>query len=283
MKILSRDERLYAAEDAGVHTQEAFERLVDEAATIRVNKVARYGEDRYDRRHDVHFNRSMCFSDIYRKYIRVEQMLLRGMVDDPETGESLRDTLLDLSNYALMAVQVLRLEVPVEKEKPAPSPYFIEQVAIATKNPGALKQALRLIGLTEWATDQVVTDGEVFHRAVTGTKAELNFNYQLGPFEFELLTYENDHDNWLGEHGQYTGLSHLGLHVPDIDTACAKLLAAGYRVAQEVRTISHTNPHIKDSRRYRYMILDTREQFGFDLKLIQRIMLPERPVLEGEV
>jgi hypothetical protein len=271
MKILQKEERLLAAREAGLGTQWEFERLVDEAATIRLNKVKRYGEDRYSPRHSPEFNRMMSFSDIYRKYIRVENMMMAGLTEDPDTGESLRDTLIDMSNYALMAVQVLALPAP--KEKPTPSPYFIEQVALACKNPDKLKHALRVIGLTEWATDEVVTRGRVFGGDVVETPATLNFNYQLGNFEFELLTYHNEDDNWLGRHEQEAGLSHMGLHVPDIDAAVALLVEAGYKIAQEVRTISHTNPHIKDSRRYRYMILDTREHFGFDLKLIQRLPL----------
>ena len=45
----------------------------------------------------------------------------------------------------------------------------------------------------------------------------------------------------------------------------------GIQVAQEVVTDSHTNPNIAGQRRYNYVIFDTREIIGVDLKFIVRL------------
>lgn len=251
------NERIDFAVQHGLVTQEAFEDLLNALGTMRLEKVIQYGESRYEEK-DEEINRLMIFSDIHRKYIRLKQVLMAK----EGGGEPLYDTLMDMASYALMGLQLLGLRKPVK------SPYFIEQVAICAKNPEKLKEALKLIGVNEWAEDHVTTEGFVWDR-LHRTEANLNFNYQLGPFEFELLHYGREDDNWLG--AQQSGLSHLGLHVPDIDEAVAPLIEAGYTIAQDVKTIRHTNPAIKDSRRYRYVIMDTVREFGFYLKLIQRL------------
>ncbi|MFA5604162.1 MAG: hypothetical protein WDA12_04880 [Bacilli bacterium] len=270
---LDKEQRLLLASKLGITTQAEYEEIVEGMASLRLEKVKLYGESRYEL-NDAMLDRKLCFSDIHRKYIRIKTAMVDESSDSvgEETRDSLLDSLLDMANYSLMAIQVLKLK---EKKKPKRSPYFIEQVAICSKNPEALKEALKLIGLTEWAKDRVITEGEVWpgtDGSYSGpTPAVLNFNYQLGPFEFEILSYDNEHDNWLGQVGQESGMSHLGLHVPSIEEAKRPLVEAGYQVAQEVRTISHTNPHIKDSRRYKYCIMDTLDQFGFYLKLIERV------------
>ncbi len=147
----------------------------------------------------------------------------------------------------------------------------IEQVAIYTKNPSKAKEALSAIGFNEWHTDHVHAKGEVFGQKGEN-KAELNFNYQMGDFEFELLNYVEG-NNWIEARGQTSGMSHLGLHVDDVEPHKDKMKALGYKIAQEVETISHTNPVIDGKRKYKYVIFDTRAAFGFDLKLIQRIDL----------
>ena len=52
----------------------------------------------------------------------------------------------------------------------------------------------------------------------------------------------------------------------------SKMLQLGYKVAQEVLTDSHTNEYLlQQKRKYHYVIFNTREEFGFDVKLIVRI------------
>jgi len=147
----------------------------------------------------------------------------------------------------------------------------IEQVAIYSENPDKLIEALSELGFDEWQEDHVVAKGEVFGEPVV-SEATLNFNYQIGPFEFEILKYDAG-DNWIERHKQKSGMSHLGLHVDDVEPYIEKMAKLGYGIAQQVETQSHSNPNIKGKRKYKYVIFDTREAIGFDLKVIQRIML----------
>lgn len=70
-------------------------------ATIQESKCLLYGEKRYDPSLSAEFNRWMCFSDVFRKSVRLEQLTKAG--DD---GELLK-CYTDLANYAIMAVQIL--------------------------------------------------------------------------------------------------------------------------------------------------------------------------------
>lgn len=152
--------------------------------------------------------------------------------------------------------------------------FFIEQVAIATPFPAKAKKLLSEISaLAEWHEDRVQARGEVFGRPATNV-ANLSFNYGLGveggkALEFEVLHYIEG-DNWM--QGQMPSVSHFGMHctAEELVEWRAFFAARHIDVAQEVMTESHTNPVIKDTRRYNYVIFDTRLLLGVDLKFIVR-------------
>lgn len=343
----------------GPITQGDYERVVDEAAELRMRKVLMYGEDRY---FDQHPRRAMmlCYADVYRKTIRLWQLIGAGSKDEP-SGDTLRDTFMDLANYGLMGVQLFDLfrgepkaepsisvSISADTEKasssvgllrerlrllrhqigelvqekaasqeqaelqhgltghliqecttlrseneglraalkgmaalkaqPAPvSGPRIDQVAFASNTPERLRQKLgRIFDLTEWSEDEVSADGFVRGNAASN-KADLAFNYELlkPGMEFEVLHY-TEGKNWLGDGRNVVNpfLSHLGIHVDDFEPYQTRLLTEGYSVVQQVKTASHTNPAIKDSRRYHYMIFETRFDLGFDIKLIKRLPVP---------
>ena len=162
----------------------------------------------------------------------------------------------------------------------------IDQVAIATMDSNDLVNKLKFLGLDDWISDIVVAEGTVRGIKDQNT-AILNFNYQMG-IEFEVLQYTSG-QSWHDELRKYEGcanfLSHIGYHLKDkVDEYGAtllaeaqlqeikrKFLAAGYKVAQEVLTLSHTNQYLIDQKRkYHYIIFDTRDELGFDVKLIVR-------------
>lgn len=152
--------------------------------------------------------------------------------------------------------------------------FKIEQIAIAPKNSKAAKALLAAIGLTHWIVDTVSARGEV--RGVPGeiyNAAELSFNYEASPddgkLEFEVLDYKVG-PNWL--QGRAQSVSHLGMHCTEEELVQWRTLFAQHKVgvAQEVYTEAHSNPAIKDSRRYHYVIFDTRPLLGVDLKFIVR-------------
>jgi hypothetical protein len=149
---------------------------------------------------------------------------------------------------------------------------LIEQVAIASGNPQQIIEQMSIFGCNKWHHDEVVAKGKVFGVEAENV-AELHFNYQLG-FELEILKY-NQGPNWHQQRNPncYTGpafLSHMGLHAtPEhMEQLYNKL-----PIAQEVWTHSHSNPAIAGKRKYHYVVFDTRDMFGFDLKLIERVML----------
>lgn len=154
----------------------------------------------------------------------------------------------------------------------------IEQIAIATENTDQAKEIienLKKIGLTDWVEDTVTAQGTVFGKTACN-KALLNFNYQLG-FELEILTYLSG-DNWHKERSKTQSFpfqSHLGLHVErkELVEIKERMALIGCGIAQEVYTLEHTNPVIAGKRKYHYIVFDSREKFGFDLKLIERMII----------
>lgn len=150
--------------------------------------------------------------------------------------------------------------------------FFIEQVALCPANPQAARKLMEEIGAVEWHEDHVVAEGEVF--GVAGVnEANLSFNYQMldKANELEILDYTDGND-WMQHGGRPNSVSHLGMHCSAEDLVKWREFFAEREigVAQEVNTQSHTNPVIKDSRRYNYVIFDTKEILGVDLKFIVR-------------
>lgn len=103
--IFNPEGRVAAGKKHGIITQGEYEKVIANIATIRLNKVIAYGEDRYNET-DEEFNYWMCYSDVYRKYIRIKT-LTKAALKKGADGESLIDTYKDLANYAIMAIQIL--------------------------------------------------------------------------------------------------------------------------------------------------------------------------------
>lgn len=101
-----RSERLTIATENRLLTQERYEELLEELAWQRLCKVIDYGEDRYYN-HGKDFDHWMCFSDVYRKFIRLQTLTRRAVQEEEPQNESLLDTYRDIANYAIMAVQIL--------------------------------------------------------------------------------------------------------------------------------------------------------------------------------
>ncbi|HET8686853.1 MAG TPA: hypothetical protein VFM18_09330 [Methanosarcina sp.] len=151
--------------------------------------------------------------------------------------------------------------------------FKIEQIAICPKNPAAAIELLTALGADEWARDHVVANGFVYGRQ-RGNEADLAFNYTLsgGAKEFEVLNY-TEGDNWMAEPSRHNSVSHLGMHctAEELEEFRDFFSGRGIKVAQEVFTESHTNPVIAGKRKYNYVIFDTKEILGVDLKFIVRV------------
>ena len=75
------------------------------------------------------------------------------------------------------------------------------------------------------------------------------------------------------EQSRINSISHLGMHCTADELLNWRDFfdERGIKVAQEVFTKSHTNPVIAGKRKYNYVIFDTKEILGVDLKFIVRI------------
>lgn len=152
--------------------------------------------------------------------------------------------------------------------------FFIEQIALCPPNPAAAINLLKQLGLDEWVKDHVVAGGKVYGEPGKN-EADLAFNYQNTrpegkPLELEVLHYTTG-PNWMA--GRPPMVSHLGMHCTDeeLEKFRRRFADMGIRVAQEVFTESHTNPFLlEQKRKYQYVIFDTRDILGTDLKFIVR-------------
>lgn len=270
-----RANREAVAKETGVLYQEDYEVVLAEAASLRLSKARSYGESRYEEP-DEDFNMGGVHWDIYRKFIRLKQMFKLGWREVAWGPDGLREALMDMANYCLMGVQLI--DQYVKPVKVSTVTYPIEQIAIYCEHPKALKDCLRLIGvpLDSWSDDVVDAIGTVGALDNVPNIAELSFNYELIPgIELELIRYQEG-ANWLANRSarKEPGLSHLGVHIGpevDLDQVISLMRERDIHVAQNVITNHHTNPAIAGKRRYHYVVFDTIDKFGFDLKLIRRL------------
>lgn len=158
------------------------------------------------------------------------------------------------------------------------NPFIIEQIALCPANPEAAKELLSAMSMhAEFVEDHVVAEGNVFGQPGRN-EANLSFNYGLSgettknvkPLEVEVLNY-TEGPNWM--QNVTHSVSHIGMHCTDAQlTEWRKFfLERGIGIAQEVITESHNNPAIAGMRRYNYVIFDTREILGVDVKFIVRL------------
>ena len=145
--------------------------------------------------------------------------------------------------------------------------FAIEQIAIYPPDPAKAIELLTAMGATDWSHDIVTAQGKI--RGVDGYNVgALSFNYQLGnATEFEVLNYKTG-KHWMQSHS----VSHFGMHCTKGELEQWKKFfnLRGISIAQEVDTLSHTNPVIAGKRLYHYCIFDTRAILGVDIKFIVR-------------
>lgn len=71
-----------------------------------VDKVRGYGASRYDR-HALDFDAWMCFGDVHRKYIRMEQLTRAVASGDESAMEPLIDAYADMALYCVSNIEIL--------------------------------------------------------------------------------------------------------------------------------------------------------------------------------
>ena len=129
-----------------------------------------------------------------------------------------------------------------------------------------------------WIKDVVTAYGDVHYDSGVLNWARLWYNYGIIPGkELELITYL-DGANFLhrGENLPFISsgfcFSHLGAHVTEDELLSWKnaFKDIGISPLQEVITLAHTNPAVKDIKRYHYCIFNTFDEYGVLIKLIAR-------------
>lgn len=151
------------------------------------------------------------------------------------------------------------------------------QVAFYTSDLLAAVNGWQQLGFNNWVFDSATLEGA---RIINNewqdvkTKATMAFNYDILPMELECLTYDG------GEHRHRERaildgipfISHLSVHVRDVAGIMEDFRTVhGIRPYHVFVTKGHTNVHIAGKKRFVECIYDTRKQFGYDIKLIQRI------------
>lgn len=150
--------------------------------------------------------------------------------------------------------------------------FQIEQVAICPLDPQRAIALLEDMEAVNWTSDTVKAHGSVHGREEERSIGFLNFNYELlkNAREFEVLHYDAESNNWM--RARAPRVSHLGMHCSEeeLDRWKEFFRTRGILIAQELWTDSHTNPMIRDKRKYHYCIFDTYDILSVDLKFIVR-------------
>ena len=149
--------------------------------------------------------------------------------------------------------------------------FSLEQIALCPQDPVKAIELLSAMGLTDWVHDIVVARGSVADALPTENVAHLAFNYQAleAAKELEVLHYSAGR-NWMSDNAPR--VSHLGMHCSAAELHDWKQFfkRRGIGIAQEVHTLTHSNPAIAGKRWYHYTIFDTWKILSVDIKFIVR-------------
>ena len=98
------------ARDRG-EVHRGYDRAIGGLRNIHRAKLEEYGLDRYQET-DPRWAMIMCYSDVYRKNIRLRQLTDSIVADEEIDPAALKDAYQDLANYAIMAVQEIDHHYP---------------------------------------------------------------------------------------------------------------------------------------------------------------------------
>lgn len=101
---------------SGGQTAAQFHELLDALRYVGDRKVDDYGDQRMTSSRGRDYEMKMAYSDIYRKFIRLETAVWSAPTSPltPQEADHLLETLSDLAVYAVRGMQqVLRLETPL--------------------------------------------------------------------------------------------------------------------------------------------------------------------------
>lgn len=148
---------------------------------------------------------------------------------------------------------------------------------------------LRMMGHLEWIEDEADLVGETWN-PFTGEYVQseihghMSFNYSmLAGRELEIISYTGDSHHKLSgteERNPNGFISHMSVNSNDAERQSAAIIErfdGDVRVVHRFETFNHRNPAIAGKRRFKEVVLGTRNIIGFDVKIIER--LTEEPWL----
>lgn len=146
-----------------------------------------------------------------------------------------------------------------------------DQIAMHDARGLPLKKLFLELGAESWADDTVTSIGVICdphsgEYVQIENIAQLSFNYDIFPAEFELIHYLEGY-NFL-RFINYGALSHFGTHVVDIDHWREYMKIRDFKLVQEVVTQQHTSEKV--DKHYHYAIY-YHQNVRAHWKLIQRV------------
>jgi hypothetical protein len=158
-----------------------------------------------------------------------------------------------------------------------PFGFKFHQVAMYTNYMERAVMEYTALGYKDWIYDKAVLTGYLWSGnkwLEAETQAHMAFNYQIMPMELEFLTYIGGAHRHL-ERSQLSAvpfISHMSVHVEDLLVTKAIMERVhGMTPYHLFVTSNHSNPMVRNKKRFVECIYDTRGKLGYDIKLIQRI------------
>ena len=127
------------------------------------------------------------------------------------------------------------------------------------------------LGFTEWSYDSADLEGTYLDEPCT-IRGNMAFNYQFLPGkELEFISYDGHPDAIY--RGMGTFISHISSYVEDVDKSVEVVHAITKMTPyHRFTTRNHDNERIAGKKHFREAIFDTRARFGFNLKLIEKVV-----------
>jgi len=149
----------------------------------------------------------------------------------------------------------------------------MHQLAMYTVNPQYAVNFLKHLGFDQWSQDSADLVGEYYGEPST-VRGYMSFNYQALPGkELEFVSYDGHMDFKYSANGS-AFMSHISSYVDDVDDSVA-FIKKQLKMEPYHRfiTSNHSNPRIAGKKCFKEAIYETTAELGFNLKLIQKVLL----------
>ena len=165
-----------------------------------------------------------------------------------------------------------------QRTQVGPFGFKFHQVAMFTVDLDMAVELYTRLGYEDWSYDEATLVGMRLLNnqwQEVRTKARMAFNYDIMPMELEFLEYDAKSEHRHRDRMRISAIpfiSHMSVHVESvIDTMRFMKRVHGLIPYHLFVTQDHNNPAVVGKKRFVECIYDTRGDFGFDIKCIERI------------